>query len=57
MRGIDESDRIDISINMDQFEHEARDFNQHNIQDFLLSSMFKKEFRCEGRNIKTIAKV
>jgi hypothetical protein len=42
---------------MDSFEHEARDFQQHSIQDFLLSSIFKKEFKCEGRQIKTVVRV
>ncbi len=57
MKGLDESDRIDVQIPMDQFEHEARDFQQHSVTDFFNSSVFKKEYRCEGRNIKTVGKV
>jgi hypothetical protein len=43
-KGMDESERIDVQIPLEQFENEARDFNQHNIQEFLKSGLFSKEF-------------
>ena len=41
---------------MEQFEHEARDI-AHNIQDFMKSPIFTKEFTREGRFIKTTTKI
>lgn len=42
---------------MEQFEHEARDISNHNVAEFLKSSLFTKEFRMEGRSIKTTTKI
>lgn len=44
IKNLDEMDRIEIQIPLDQFEHEARDFQHHNLTDFLKSSHFTKEF-------------
>ena len=57
VRGLEEGEHVDIQIPLDQFEHEARDFEQHNISDFLKSSLFNKEYTIEGRFIKTTSKV
>lgn len=43
-KGIEEMERIEVKIPLDQFEYEARDFSNHNITDFLKSTAFVKEF-------------
>ena len=57
IRGIEDTEKVEVHIPVDQFENEARDFSHHNVQEFLKSSFFNKEFKIEGRNIKTTAKI
>ena len=57
LRGIEETEKIDVAVPIDQFENEARDFSHHNVTEFLKSSIFNKEFTIEGRSIKTTAKI
>lgn len=57
VKGLGDDERIEVTIPMEQFENEARDFNQHNINDFLKSSLFSKGFTIDGRHIKTIGRV
>jgi DNA replication licensing factor MCM2 len=57
MRGIEEVERVEVSIPIDQFEYEARDFTNSNINDFFKSQAFAKEFHIEGRLIKTTTKI
>ena len=57
LRNIEEQERIDVKIPLDQFEHEARDFSSHNVTDFFKSPMFIKDFIIDGRNIKTTTKI
>lgn len=42
--GIEEVDKIPVEIKLNHFKGEARDFNAVNIEHFLKSSFFKKEF-------------
>lgn len=44
VRGIEEMEKIEVKIPLEQFEHEARDFSSHNVTDFLKSPLFFKEF-------------
>ena len=57
LKGIEETEKVDVSIPIDQFENEARDFSHHNVSEFLKSSVFNKDFTIEGRNIRTTAKI
>ena len=57
IRGVEELEKVEVKIALDQFEHEARDFSHHNIADFYKSGMFTKEFAIEGRYIKTTTKI
>lgn len=56
-RGLEDQERIEVSIPMEMFEHEARDYANHVVTEFIKSPMFIKEYRLEGRHIKTVAKV
>jgi len=56
MRGVEEAERFEISIPIDQFEHESRDYG-HNLSEFFKSTAFLKEFTIEGRHIKTTTKI
>jgi DNA replication licensing factor MCM2 len=57
LRGIEELDRIEVTITLEQFEHEARDFTSSNITEFYKSHGFLKDYRLEGRAIKTVTKI
>lgn len=57
VRGIEEEERIEVYIPLEQFEHEARDFSNHNVSDFFKSSHFSKDFKIEGRQIKTATRI
>lgn len=57
VRGLEEHDRIEVAVAIEQFEHEARDFTSSNINEFYKSPAFLKDYRIEGRNIKTLTKV
>ena len=54
---MEENEAVEIQIPIDTFEHEARDFEQHNVNDFLKSSAFNKDYTIEGRFIKTTTKI
>lgn len=57
MKQLADDERIEVSIPIESFEHEARDFQHHNISEFFKSSHFNKDFKMEGRLIKTLHKV
>jgi hypothetical protein len=57
LKGVEESEKIEVHIPMEQFEHEARDFSHHNVNDFFKSSMFNKDYKIDGRFIKTSTKI
>lgn len=57
MRGIEEAERIEVKIPLDQFEYEARDFSNHNLTEFFKSPAFLKDYQIEGRTIKTTTKI
>jgi len=57
VKGIEEMERLEIRIPLDQFEYEARDFSNHNITDFLKSNLFVRDFQIDGRHIKTTTKI
>lgn len=46
-----------MQIPLEQFEHEARDFSSHNVSDFFRSPVFMREYKIEGRFIKTVTKI
>lgn len=52
-RGIEVTEKINVEIGLNRFKSEARDFNAQNIEHFVKSSYFEKEFRLEGDRIKT----
>lgn len=56
-KGMEETGRIQVEIPKHVFVDEARDFNQHSIEQFFHSSMFTKDFRLEGETIKTVREI
>jgi len=50
-------DKVDVKIAIDTFEHEARDYAHHSLNDFYKSSHFNKDFKFEGRHIVTTTKI
>jgi len=55
--GIEETDKIAVQIKLNHFKGEARDFNAVNIEHFLKSSYFKKDFKIEGETISTVREI
>lgn len=56
-RGIEVTDKINVEININQFKTMAKDFGAQEIDNFLSSSNFAKEFRLEGDKIKTVKEI
>ena len=56
-RGIEVTDKISVEIGLHRFKGEARDFNAQNIEHFIASSYFKKEFKIEGDMIKSVREI
>jgi hypothetical protein len=54
---VEELEKVEVKISLDQFEHEARDFSSHNVSNFFKSNMFVREFQIDGRYIKTTTKI
>ena len=54
---IEVEQRISVDIGLNRFKGEARDFNAQNIEHFISSSYFKKEFKLEGDTIKTVREI
>ncbi len=57
MKNIEEAERVEVKIPLDQFEYEARDFSSHNVTEFFKSPVFLREFSIEGRHIKGTTKI
>lgn len=55
--GIDELEKIKVTMKKTFFEDQAREFARHNLTDFYKSSSFNKEFAIEGDMIVTKNKV
>ena len=56
-RGIEVTEKISVEIGLNRFKGEARDFNAQNIEHFISSSYFMKEFKIEGDKIKTVREI
>jgi DNA replication licensing factor MCM2 len=57
VRGVEDLEKVEVKIPIEQFEQEARDVQAHHMTDFLKSSLFVKEFVLEGRYIKATTKI
>lgn len=57
IKGIEEMEKIDVRIPIEQFEHEVRDYAHHNVSQFYASTHFNKDFKIEGRHIVTSTKI
>ncbi len=57
VHGVEELERVEVSVALDQFEHEARDFTSTNLTEFFKSQAFQKEYAIEGRFIKATTKI
>lgn len=51
--GVEELTKVDVEVKLNSFKGEARDFNAQNLESFMKSSWFKKEFTIQGNLIKT----
>jgi len=56
-RGIEATEKIPVEITLNQFRSMAKNFNAHEVDNFLASSYFAKEFRLEGDRIKTVKEI
>ena len=55
--GIEETDKVPVEIKINHFKGEARDFNAVNIEQFLKSSYFKKDFKIQNDTISTVREI
>ena len=56
-RGIEVTEKIPVEITLHQFKTVAHDFGAQEMDNFLKSSLFNKEFRLEGEKIKTVKEI
>lgn len=57
VKGIEEAEKIEVRVPLDTFEHEARDYGAHGLQEFYKSSAFSKEFMVRDRYIVCSTKI
>jgi len=55
--GIEETERVAVEIKINHFKGEARDFNAVNIDYFLKSSFFKRDFKIVNDTISTVREI
>ena len=56
-KGIEVTEKISVDIGLNRFKGEARDFNAQNIEHFITSSYFTKEFKLVGDKIKSVREI
>ena len=56
-KGIEVTEKISVDIGLNRFKGEARDFNAQNIDHFITSSYFTKEFKLDGQTIKSVREI
>ena len=56
LRNVEDAERVEVRIPIDQFEYEARDYG-HTITEFFKSAAFLRDFALDGRHIKTTTKI
>ena len=57
MHGIEETERVLVRFNKDQFEHETRDMARGNLIDFYKSEAFLRDYKLEDKFIVTNSRV
>ena len=57
LRGIEETEKVSVEISLYQLRTLARDYGITEIDTFIKSSQFTKDFRLEGEKIKTIKEI
>lgn len=56
LEGLQDEDRLFVRVPQEHFEHEAREFNRHNLMDFYQNPIFQKHYKIEGKDIVTLHK-
>ena len=56
-RGIEATEKVSVEISMYQLKALARDYGVTDVDTFLKSSQFTKDYRLEGDKIKTIKEI
>lgn len=57
MQGIDEYEKIQVKVPIQQFEAEARDYDRSNFLQFYQDDKFKKNYKVDGNDVVTIHKI
>jgi len=55
--GIEETEKVAVEIKINHFKGEARDFNAVNVDQFLKSSYFKRDFKIQNDTISTVREI
>ena len=53
VRGLDDSQKIEVKLSLEAFEHEVRDLARHNLMDFYRHPDFMKKYRRDEEYIST----
>ena len=57
LQGVDPSERIAMKLPLNIFNAEAKEFAQHNLDNFFKSSYFLRDYKLEGNMIVPHEKV
>lgn len=57
LKGLDETEKVDVKVRLDVFENDVREYAKHNLIDFYKSPAFVREFKMENGEIKSINKI
>ncbi len=52
-RSLDEGDKIEVHLPLDHFYRDTKDFKMTTIDNFLKSGAFAKDYKLDGKLIKT----
>ena len=56
-RGVEMIEKVNVEISVNEFKTLARDFDVNEVNNFLQSSHFTKDFALEGNTIKTVKEI
>ncbi len=56
-RGVETTEKVNVELTMHELRQFAQDYGVTEIDNFIKSSQFSKEYRLEGDKIKTVKEI
>lgn len=56
-RGVETTEKVNVELTMHELRQFARDYGVTELDNFIKSSQFSKEYRLEGDKIKTVKEI